>query len=137
MQDNPTHRKVDSTMTERIARLCAHPALRNFEDFAQRAARYGAGPSLTRIIAAMRTGTDPTLLTPDLDVLDDAFARHGIDNLTGTVRAYRPLPGAGQHPVIRAWICPATQPCSRMIPGGRADAPVCALSGQPLILVEV
>lgn len=105
------------TMMGRIARLCAHPALGNLEDFEQRAARYGAAASLARILTAVRTGTNPNLLVPDLDALDDAFARHGIDNLTGTVRAYRPLPGTGQHPVIRAWVCPATQPCSRLIPG--------------------
>lgn len=120
----------------RIERLCAHPALRSFEDFAQRAARYGVATSLARIITAVRTGTDPTLLTPDLDALDEAFARHGID-LTGTVRAYRPLPGTGQHPVIRAWVCPATRPCPRLIPGAGAGTPVCALTGQPLTLVEV
>jgi hypothetical protein len=82
-------------MTGRIERLCAHLALGNREDFEQRAARYGAADTLARIITAVRTGIDPALLEPDLDALDEAFARHGVDNLTGTVRAYRPLPGDG------------------------------------------
>lgn len=123
-------------LTGRIGRLCAHPALRDVEDFAQRAACYGAARSLARIITAVRTGADPAGLEPDLDALDEAFARHGIDSLTGTVRAYHPLPGMGAHPVTRGWVCPAARRCSRLVPGGGADAPVCALNGQPLILVE-
>lgn len=137
MQDTHIQGRPIATMTGRIARLCARPVMGNLEDFKERAGRYGVAASLARIITAVQTGTDPTLLEPDLDALDEAFARHGIDNLTGTVRAYRPLPGAGEHPVIRAWVCPATRPCPRLIPGGGADAPVCALTGQPLILVEV
>jgi hypothetical protein len=124
-------------MTARIARLCAHLDRDNFEDFEQRAARYGAAAALARIITAMQTGTDPILLTPDLDALDEAFARHGIDNLTGTLRAYRPLPGTGEHPVIRAWVCPANRPCPRLIPRSGTTPPVCALTRQALTLIEV
>lgn len=124
-------------MTGRIERLCEVLALGKLEAFEQRAARYGAAAPLARIITAVQTGADPALLVPDLDALDEAFARHGIDNLTGTARAYRPLPGAGEHPVIRAWVCPATRSCPRLIPMSGTIPPVCALTGQPLTLVEV
>jgi hypothetical protein len=124
-------------MTGRIERLCAHPALGNLDAFTERAARYGAADPLARLITAVRTGADPALLKPDLDALDEAFARHGVDNLTRTVRAYRPLPGTGEHPVMRAWVCPALRPCSRLIPLSGPTPPVCALTGQPLTLLDV
>jgi hypothetical protein len=123
-------------MTGRIERLCAHLGHGNLEDFEHRAARYGAAAPLARIITAVQTGIDPALLEPDLDALDEAFARHGIDNLTRTVRAYRPLPGTGEHPVIRAWVCPATRPCPRLIPLSGTTPPVCALTGRDLTLLE-
>ncbi len=124
-------------MTGRIERLCAHMAGGNREDFDQRAVRYGVAAPLSRIITAVQTGTDPAGLEADLDALDEAFARHGIDNLTGTVRAYRPLPRTGEHPVIRAWVCPAPRSCPRLIPLTGTTPPVCALTGRDLTLLDL
>jgi len=126
-------------MTGRIERLCEVLAHDNLRDFERRAARYGAAAPLTRILTVVRTGADPAPLEPDLDALDEAFARHGVDNLTGTVRAYRALPGTGEHPVMRAWVCPAPRACARLIPlsGFGSTPPVCALTGRPLTPLEV
>lgn len=122
------------TVAGRIEQLCTQLAL---EDFEERAARYGAADPLARIITAVRTGADPAMLESDLDALDEAFARHGIDNVTSTPRAYRPLPGASGHPVMRAWACPATRRCTRLILDDRTEARVCALTGQPLTGIDV
>lgn len=129
-----TKRRRLVTVTGRIEQLCTQLAL---EDFEERAALYGAADPLARIITAVRTGTDPALLEPDLDALDEAFARHGIDNVTSTSRAYRPLPGAGGHPVMRAWVCPATRRCPRLVLGSGTGSRVCALTGQPLTGIDV
>jgi hypothetical protein len=126
-----------ATMTGRIERLCAQLTFGDRLDFEQRAARYGAAATLAQIITEVRAGTDPALLEGYLDALDEAFARHGIDNLTGASRAYRPPPGLGEHPVIRAWVCPAIRRCPRLIPVSRVTPPACALTGRDLALLEV
>ena len=113
-------------MLERIARLCTQFSL---DDLAASAARFGAADPLDRIIAGVRAGREPDDLESDLDEVDSAFARHGIDNITTGPRVYRALPGASGHPVMRVWVCPAARPCTRVELAAGAG---CGLLGQPL-----
>jgi hypothetical protein len=118
----------------RIEQLCKHLA---GNDFAELAAHYGAAAVLARIIAAVRAGAEPDTLEAALDALDDAFARHGVDDVTTALRAYRPLPGTSEHPVLRTWVCPARRPCPRQEFGGEAHGRMCALTGLPLTRIDV
>jgi hypothetical protein len=118
-------------LLERIARLCSQFTP---DDLAAAAARFSAAEPLDRIVAGVRAGADPADLKSDLDELDNAFARNGIDNVTTGPRVYRELPGSGAHPVMRVWVCPAAQPCSRVEVTGGAG---CGLLGKPLTCRDV
>jgi hypothetical protein len=61
----------------------------------------------------------------DLDLLDSAFARNGIDNLTRAHRAFEPWPGA-RAVVVTAWVCP-TGVCTRTTTN---EGPSCRLTAQ-------
>lgn len=125
-------------MTRRIEHLCDKLAAAGPEKVQRLAERYGVGAALDRIRAAVASGTDATLLTADLDALDDAFAHHGHGNLTtSTARAYRRVPGTSEHPVIPIWVCPAAQRCGRGIPQNGSTHPRCALTDQPLAPFEI
>jgi hypothetical protein len=121
-------------VTARIEQLCKQLT---GTDFTERAARYGATAPLARIIAAMRAGAELNTVEADLDALDDAFARHGIDDVTSSPRAYRALPGPSGHPVLHAWVCPARQRCPRQELGNAAQGKMCALTGMPLTGIDV
>jgi hypothetical protein len=116
-------------LLERIARLCTQ-----FTDLAAAAARFGAAESLDRIVTGVRAGADPAALKSDLDNLDNAFARNGIDNVTTGPRIYRELPGSCGHPVMRVWVCPAARPCPRVEMAAGAG---CGLTGEPLTSRDV
>jgi hypothetical protein len=118
-------------LLERIARLCSQFTL---DDLAAAAARFGAADPLDRIIAGVRAGAEPAGLESDLDELDSAFARNGIDNITTGPRVYRELPGSSGHPVMRVWVCPAARPCSRVEVTTGAG---CALLDKPLTCRDV
>ncbi|MEC3998000.1 hypothetical protein VSR01_32745 [Actinacidiphila sp. DG2A-62] len=122
---------------ERLARLCAQAG---DEGLRERAERYGVGDVLRRLRGAAGAGAvgSSASVLADLDALDDAFARHGIDGLTTGSRAYRPF-AAGGHPVVTAWGCPAAAACPRLEPqerapdGTRAAPPVCGLTDARLV----
>lgn len=118
-------------MLERIARLCSQFEL---GDLTETAARFGAAGPLEKIIAGVRAGTPPVDLESDLDAVDSAFARNGIDNITTGPRVYRQLPGSTGHPVLRVWVCPAARPCARfeIAPGAS-----CGLLHEPLTCRDV
>jgi hypothetical protein len=126
---------VVDEIAERLARLCTQAG----PDLRKRAVRYGVGDVLVRLVTV--TGSDaaaapgspasPADLRSDLDRLDEAFARHGIDGLTTGPRAYQRWPGADGHPMVALWACPAAQPCARLVPGD--DRPRCALLDEPFV----
>lgn len=103
----------------RVELLCTQAG----EALAERATRYGVGDVLARVVAAAERGEVSEV---DLDLLDSAFARHGIANLTRAHRGFEPWPGA-RSVVVRAWVCP-TGACTRAATGER---PSCRLTGQP------
>ncbi|MGW0292054.1 hypothetical protein [Streptomyces tuirus] len=123
-------------VAERLGRLCAQAG---GGALAERAARYGVGDVFDRLKEAVCSGVARHRLLADLRELDEAFARNGIDGLTTGTRAYVPLNGGRAHPVVTLWGCPAARPCSRLEPReaqarvGDAEAPLCALSGTPLL----
>ncbi|MFE1442609.1 hypothetical protein [Streptomyces sp. NPDC058739] len=120
-------------IAERLARLCPQSdgdALRD------RAERYGVGEALERVRAAIRSGDRGASLTADLDALDEAFARHGIDGLTIGARVFQELRGGSAHPAVTLWGCPSPSGCSRLEPqeGERSvTAPRCGLAGTALV----
>lgn len=126
-------------LADRLDRLCR---MLGGGELARRAREYGVAEHLERVLDAVRSGTDPERVRDDLEALDEGFARHGIDGLTTRTRAYRPLSGTVGHPVLRGWVCPAAQRCSRFTqldtgaPGGDAD-PVCEALATPLVRVEI
>ncbi|MGW6293349.1 hypothetical protein [Streptomyces sp. NPDC055058] len=122
-------------VAERLARLCTQAG----DDGLRRSAeRFGVGGELTRLVAAARSGARGPSVTADLDALDDAFARHGIDGLTLVDRTFEPLRGGRPRPVVTVWACPAEVACSRLEPRepgrrGRDAPPRCGLAGTPLV----
>jgi hypothetical protein len=121
-------------VAERLGRLCPQAAGEALE---ARARRYGAGAALERLAAAVRSGATGAPVTAELDALDDAFARNGIDGLTRGDRGYEAVRGAPGHPVVTVWACPAPRPCTRLEPrepDGPAGTPLCSLTGDPLTL---
>ncbi|MBT2404271.1 MULTISPECIES: hypothetical protein [unclassified Streptomyces] len=128
-----------SDMGHRIGRLCVQLA---GGELAVRAERYGVAEPLVRVLDALRRGADPETVRGDLDAVDEGFAVHGIDGLTTGSRSYQPLPGAGGgaggHPVLRGWVCPAPRRCVRAAEaGGEGGPPVCEALSAPLVLVEI
>jgi hypothetical protein len=126
---------------QRLARLCAQA---EGDELRQRAVRYGVGAALDRLRKAVESGARGGSVAADLDALDDAFARHGIDGLTVGPRAFEPLRGSHAHPVVTVWGCPAAVACARLEPqepppGDRPAAapddppPWCGLAAKPLI----
>ncbi|WP_436764326.1 hypothetical protein [Streptosporangium sp. V21-05] len=121
-------------VAERIEQLCL--ALDDGE-LPGYAARAGVGEVLARVLAAVaERGPDPAL-TPDLDALDDAFARFGLGMPTQAERAYEPLDGLDGHPVVQVWTCPAPRPCTRIEAAADTSSPPCAATGSPLALTRL
>ncbi|MCT2587920.1 hypothetical protein [Actinophytocola gossypii] len=108
-----------STTGPRVEVLCQQAG----EALAERAARYGVADVLARVVAAASRGNVPAA---DLDLLDSAFAEHGIDHLTRAYRSFQPWPGA-RNVVVTAWVCP-TGACPRV---ATDKPPSCHLTGQP------
>ncbi|MBM7093697.1 hypothetical protein ABZ606_10485 [Streptomyces sp. NPDC012461] len=125
-------------VAERLARLCMQAG---DDGLRLSAERFGVAGELARLVAAARAGTRGPSVTADLDALDDAFARHGIDGLTLGDRAFEPLRGGRSRPVVTVWACPAGIACSRLEPQeqqgrrgrGREEPPHCGLAGEPLV----
>lgn len=122
-------------VAERLARLCAQAGDGGLRE---RAGRFGAGAEWDRVCAAVRSGALGPEVAADLDALDDAFARHGVDGLTTGGRGYEPLRGGRSRPVVTVWACPADRACARLEPQeGRwarlRPAPRCGLTGSPLV----
>ncbi|MFI9150095.1 hypothetical protein [Streptomyces sp. NPDC053367] len=118
---------------ERLARLCPQT---DGDALRERAVRYGVGDELERLRDAVSSGERGPSVTADLDALDDAFARQGIDGLTNGARDYDTLRGTTAHPGVSLWACPAPVACPRLVPqeGAQADAaPRCGLTGTPLV----
>ncbi|MFG2055335.1 hypothetical protein ACGFI9_15050 [Micromonospora sp. NPDC048930] len=115
-------------VAERVGRLCGQAAGGQLREYAE---RYGVAEVLDRIAAAVAQGRLDRPLEEDLDLLDAAFARHGIDGLTTGVRGFEPWLGGGGHPTVAAWACPGPDPCPRAVPVD-GDRPVCPLTGTPL-----
>jgi hypothetical protein len=107
------------TTGPRVGVLCEQAG----QALAERAARYGVAEVLARVVAAASQGD---VSEADLDLLDSAFAEHGIDNLTRANRSFEPWPGA-RSMVVTAWVCP-TGACPR---AATAKQPSCHLTGQP------
>jgi hypothetical protein len=81
--------------------------------------------------------SEPDLLA-DLDQLDDAFARHGVDGLTTGDRGYQPWRSGSGHAVVAMWACPAARPCSRMVaPQDDTRRPDCGLAGVPFAVRRI
>lgn len=114
-------------IVERVGRLCRQASGGQLREHAE---RYGVGEVLDRITDAVAQGRLDRQVEEDLDRLDRAFARHGIDGLTLGVRGFEPWPGGG-HPTVVAWTCPSPRSCPRAVPADDGDRPVCALTGTP------
>ncbi|MEU7632982.1 hypothetical protein AB0C34_23890 [Nocardia sp. NPDC049220] len=110
---------MSPTTGPRVEVLCSQAG----EALVERASRYGVADVLTRIVAAVERGE---VSEADLDLLDSAFAQHGIDNLTRTHRGFEPWKGA-RGVVATAWVCPVSA-CPRAATDTR---PFCQLTGQP------
>jgi hypothetical protein len=122
-------------MIGRIEQLCAHLSEKNF---AQLAAEYGVTAPLLRIVEAVRAGEQPDHLEPDLDAVDDAFARHGTSGVTSGKRTFREIPGQlSGHPTVRVRVCPAPRRCARQVLGTHDEPRECAITGLPMIEIDV
>ncbi|CAL9346860.1 hypothetical protein [Streptomyces sp. enrichment culture] len=120
---------------ERLARLCVQAG---DDGLRSRAEQFGVGGALARLVEAARSGARGPSVSADLDALDDAFARHGVDGLTLGDRAFEPLRGGRPRPVVTVWACPADVSCSRLEPRepgrhGRDEPPRCGLAGRELV----
>jgi hypothetical protein len=122
------------SIAERIASLCR---LLADDDLQRLAAEAGAGPLLARIVASVNAGNQNlAALEHDLDALDEALARLGLDGVTTSVRLHQPRPAAPDTPAPDlggGWTCPLEE-CSRVEPGAASSgpAPVCGFSAQPM-----
>ncbi|MEU4344588.1 hypothetical protein AB0H00_25545 [Nocardia sp. NPDC023852] len=113
------------TTGPRVEVLCEQAG----EALTERASRYGVADVLARIVAAAEQGD---VSEADLDLLDNAFARHGIDNLTRAHRGFEPWKGA-RGVVVTAWVCP-TGACTR---AATDERPFCRLTGQPCRVTRI
>lgn len=118
---------------DRIERLCV--ALAEL-DLGEAAADAGAQPLLDRILTQVRSDRAPMTLEHDLDLLQEALARIGVDGLLNVTR-YRRLPVSNGHPVVYAWLCPLDR-CSRVetVRGANGE-PVCGVADTPLKKVRL
>ncbi|RZU72137.1 hypothetical protein EV384_0479 [Micromonospora kangleipakensis] len=121
-------------VAHRVGRLCGQAVGGQLREHAE---RYGVVEVLDRIVAAVRQGRVDSHLAEDLDRLDAAFARNGVDGLTTGVRGFEPWPGGGGHPTITAWTCPSPRPCPRAVPVGDGERPGCALTGAPFVETRI
>jgi hypothetical protein len=116
-------------VAERLGRLCVQADEAQLREYAE---RFGAAGVLLGVVTALRHGgsRDPDILA-DLDRLDDAFARNGVDGLTTGARGYEPWRIAGSHAVVAVWVCPAARSCSRMVSRDGVEQPHCGLIDAP------
>jgi hypothetical protein len=118
----------------RIEALCGQLA---DGELSQMLADAGAGDVLERVLDAVRAGKPAEITVADLNDLEDAAARIGIDGLTTGVRApgggnlATRLPGFGGGGPHFAWVCPQ-HVCARVELDTPDPVPACAISGQPL-----
>ncbi len=113
-------------VAHRVGHLCHQADDGQLRTYAQ---RFGALDVLDRVVDAIGQGRVDARLEADLDALDDAFARHGVDGLTTGNRGYETWRGSG-HRTITAWQCPQQGACPRRVPVDDGDPPVCGLTGQ-------
>ncbi|WP_345629806.1 hypothetical protein [Rugosimonospora acidiphila] len=120
-------------VAHRVGRLCGQATGGQLREYAE---RFGVLDILDRIVDAVDHGRVDQQLEKDLDVLDSAFARHGIDGLTTGSRSYETWRGGGGHPTITAWECPRRS-CPRRVPAVDGDRPVCALANLPFVETRI
>jgi len=121
-----------SPAIRRIGRLCAN--LEADSTLRELLTESGvSGSTWARIVEAVRQGESDKLI-PLLDELEDAAASASLDGVTGTTRAYQPLPAASPGlRTVSGWRCPHPRPCGRAEVG--ADPRIdrrCELTGDPL-----
>lgn len=121
-------------VAQRVGRLCSQAFGGQLREYAE---RYGVVEALDRVADAVGQGRVDRQLEEDLDRLDEAFARNGIDGLTTGARAFEAWLGGGGHPTVTAWTCPGPRPCPRGLPAGDGDQPVCALTGLPFVETRI
>ncbi|PWR14198.1 hypothetical protein DKT69_17500 [Micromonospora sicca] len=121
-------------VAHRIGRLCGQASGGQLREHAE---RYGVLDVLDRIADAIDRGRVDRRLEEDLDLLDGAFARHGIDGLTTGVRGFESWLGGGGHPTVVAWTCPSPRSCPRAMPIGDGERPVCPLTGSPFVETRI
>ena len=114
---------------ELVAALCRELEQGDLQSIADQA---GAAEILTRIIGALRNGTEPPALAAEWDELQEALIRYGIDGglVPPAKLLYRSSPAAAGdgHPVIEVWACPGGR-CSRWhVAADTADPPTCAVN---------
>jgi hypothetical protein len=131
----PTGIGVGVELAARIAKVCVELGR---SDLRALAAEAGADAVLERILGYVGNGVpDAERAAADLDALEDALARLGVDGLTHDIRQYRPVPGTSIHPPVHRWMCP--QRCCLRTEGDTAaqTAPVCAITGVALERVRL
>ncbi|MBF9127666.1 hypothetical protein I0C86_01440 [Plantactinospora sp. S1510] len=121
-------------VAHRVGRLCSQASGGQLREYAQ---RFGAVDVLDRITDAVAHGRVDRQLAEDLDRLDSAFARNGVDGLTTGNRGFETWRGGGGHPAIAVWACPGRQSCTQAVPLGNGDPPVCALTGLPYVETRI
>lgn len=121
-------------VAHRVGRLCVQAVGGQLREHAE---RYGVVDVLDRIAAAVGQGRVDRHLAEDLDRIDAAFARNGIDGLTTGVRGFEPWLGGGGHPTVTAWACPSLRSCPRAVPVGDGEPPACALTGAPFVETRI
>ncbi len=113
-------------VAHRVGRLCHQATGGQLRTYAQ---QFGALDVLDRIVDAIGRGRIDARLEADLDALDGAFARHGVDGLTTGSRGYETWRGSG-HRSFTAWACPQRWSCPRRVQLDDGDPPVCGLTGR-------
>jgi hypothetical protein len=121
-------RSALGVLNQRLELLCQKLGRGEVQQIAE---ELGVAPPLERVLSAVRNGEpwDAVAVSADLDELDAAFKRWGLDGgLTGQFRSFSYLPATDAHPVVDVWMCPAGR-CSRVVPATRDDpTPVCAVT---------
>ncbi|MFE3456567.1 hypothetical protein ACFXKD_03405 [Nocardiopsis aegyptia] len=121
---------------KRLERLCDLMG-RDGPGLRRRAKKYSADAIIDAVISRVDNGHKEMEISTYLDELDEKFARHGIDDLTGARRDYRPFPATDPHPRLAAWVCPAARQCSRALPDSGAPESACALTGRDLAKIDL